>query len=268
MLDRGKADVLGVRIAAVDYEAAVDQIVRAARARQPMAVSALAVHGVMTGVLDAVHRYRLNHFDLLVPDGQPVRWALRWLHGIGLPDRVYGPVLMRRLCEHAAQERLPIFLFGGTERQLAALSSSLTSQYPGLLIAGTRPSKFRKISEAERTEVTRAIVESGAALTFVGLGCPRQEVWVFEHRDRLDMPLVAVGAAFSFLAGWLKDAPHVMQNAGLEWLFRLVQEPVRLWKRYLILNPLYLGLLVLQMTGLRPFDARVASPPTDEIRYG
>jgi exopolysaccharide biosynthesis WecB/TagA/CpsF family protein len=137
-----------------------------------------------------------------------------------------------------------------------------------LLIAGTRPSKFRKISEAERTEVTRAIVESGAALTFVGLGCPRQEVWVFEHRDRLDMPLVAVGAAFSFLAGWLKDAPHVMQNAGLEWLFRLVQEPVRLWKRYLILNPLYLGLLVLQMTGLRPFDARVASPPTDEIRYG
>ena len=102
MLDRGTADVLGIPIAAVDYDAAVERIVSAARGRQPMAVSALAVHGLMTGVLDPVQRYRLNHLDLLVPDGQPVRWALRWLHGISLPDRVYGPELMRRLCQRAA----------------------------------------------------------------------------------------------------------------------------------------------------------------------
>jgi hypothetical protein len=122
VLDRGTADVLGSRIAAVDYDAAVERIMAAARDRRPLAVSALAVHGLMTGVLDPVHRYRLNAFDLLVPDGQPVRWALRWLHGLSLPDRVYGPELMRRLCERAAREGTPIFLFGGTADQLAAFA--------------------------------------------------------------------------------------------------------------------------------------------------
>lgn len=268
MLDRGTADVLGIPIAAVDYDAVVERIVSAARRRQPMAVSALAVHGLMTGVLDPVQRYRLNHLDLLVPDGQPVRWALRWLHGISLPDRVYGPELMRRLCRRAALDGLPIFLFGGTGDQLAALSSSLRRQYPELKIAGVNPSQFRRVSADQQAAVARAIRESGAALTFVGLGCPRQEVWAFEHRDRLDMPIVAVGAAFNLLAGLMPDAPRAMQDAGLEWLHRLIQEPRRLWKRYLLLNPAYLGLLALQMTGLLRLDSSAARPPAGDLRYG
>ncbi|MBI1880966.1 MAG: WecB/TagA/CpsF family glycosyltransferase, partial [Chloroflexi bacterium] len=112
MLDQGKKNILGVQVDAVDYEAAIVKIMAAARTRSTLAVSALAVHGVMTGVLDSTQRYRLNHLDLIVPDGQPVRWALNWLYHTHLPDRVYGPTLMLKVCEQAAREGLPIFLYG------------------------------------------------------------------------------------------------------------------------------------------------------------
>lgn len=268
MVDHGKQNVLGVCMDAVDYEAAVERITTAARARRPLAVSALAVHGLMTGVLDATHRYRLNRFDLLVPDGQPVRWAMNWLHHARLQDRVYGPTLMLKTCQRAAAEELPIFLFGGTEELLALLSERLTAQFPGLRIAGVRPSKFRRLTPAERDETVQAIRASGAVITFVGLGCPRQEVWAYEFREALSMPLLAVGAAFNFHAGLLPQAPPALQRRGLEWAYRLVQEPRRLWKRYLFLNPLYLSLLALQRTGLRRFDPSAATPPREEVLYG
>jgi len=268
MIDRGKHTVLGIRIDAVDYEAAVERIIEAAKAARPMAVSALAVHGLMTGALDPEHRYRLNDFDLLVPDGQPVRWALNWLHRTRLADRVYGPTLMLELCRRASAERLPVFLFGGTEPLVASLRESLASRFPALEIAGVKASQFRRLSTAERDETVAAIRASGAAVTFVGLGCPRQEVWAFEFRRLLSMPLVAVGAAFAFHADRLPQAPRWMQNRGLEWLFRLRHEPCRLWKRYLLLNPLYLGMLMLQLAGLCMFDPNRVSCPTEEILYG
>ncbi|HVS37367.1 MAG TPA: WecB/TagA/CpsF family glycosyltransferase [Gemmataceae bacterium] len=268
MIDRGKRNVLGVRIDAVDYEAAVGRIVAAARARQPLTVSALAVHGLMTGVLDAAQRYRLNRFDLLTPDGQPVRWALNWLHRTALPDRVYGPELMLRLCQATADEGLPIFLFGGTADLLAALSDGLTRRFPALRIAGMRPSLFRRLTAAERDEVVAAIRSSGAALAFIGLGCPRQEVWAYEFREALSMPLIAVGAAFAFHAGRLSQAPPALQARGLEWLYRLMHEPRRLWRRYLLLNPLYLTLLLMQFTGVGRFDPDRAARPTEDLLYG
>ena len=268
MIDRGKKDVLGVRIDAVDYAAAVERIIDAARERRPLAVSALAVHGVMTGVLDRVHRYRLNQFDLLVPDGQPVRWALNWLHRARLADRVYGPSLMLRVCERAAEEGLPVFLFGGTAELLDSLRANLLRRFPGLKLAGEMPSRFRRLTEAERDETVAAIRASGAAITFVGLGCPRQEVSAYELRQALAMPVLAVGAAFNFHAGQLAQAPGWLQARGLEWFFRLSREPRRLWKRYLLLNPLYLLLLALQFLRLYSPDARRALPPSEEVRYG
>lgn len=268
MIDRGKKDVLGIPIDAVDYAAAVGRIIDAARQRRPLAVSALAVHGVMTGVLDRVHRYRLNRFDLLVPDGQPVRWALNWLHRARLADRVYGPALMLRTCERAAEEGLSIFLFGGTAELLEALRSNLLQRFPALRVAGMLPSRFRRLSEDERDETVAAIRASGAALTFVGLGCPRQEVCVYELRQALSMPVLAVGAAFNFHAGRLAQAPGWLQARGLEWCFRLLKEPRRLWKRYLLLNPLYLLLLVMQFLRLYVPDSTRALPPTEELRYG
>jgi N-acetylglucosaminyldiphosphoundecaprenol N-acetyl-beta-D-mannosaminyltransferase len=268
VIDRGRHPVLGVLISAVDYDAAVERIVAAAAERRSCAVSALAVHGLMTGALDACHRYRLNRIDLLVPDGQPVRWALRWLHGVRLPDRVYGPNLMLRTCERAARDGLPIFLFGGTEALLERLRENLLARFPDLVIAGSRASRFRQLDGAEREELAEAIRGSGAAITFVGLGCPRQEVWVYEFRDDLPMPLLAVGAAFNFHAGILPQAPILLQRLGLEWLYRLAAEPRRLWKRYLLLNPLYLLLVGMQRLHLGRFDPDSATPPTDERRYG
>ena len=268
MIDLGKRNILGVLVDAIDYEAAVDRIIRAARDGQPMAVTALAAHGVTTGAQDATHRYRLNRFDLVCPDGQPVRWALNFLHGTRLPDRVYGPTLTLLLCERAAALQLPVFLFGSRMPVLEALSRSLRSRFPGLRIAGVQPSRFRQLSDVERQQVVEDIRSSGAALTLVGLGCPRQEVWVYEYRDLLEMPLIAVGAAFDFHAGLLRQAPPVLQEAGPEWLFRLLMEPRRLWRRYLYTNSAYLGLLALQLTGLRRFDPSLDSPPSHPLSYG
>lgn len=268
MVDQGKHNILGIRIDAVDYEAAVGRIIDAARAGRPLAVSALAVHGLMTGVLDTVHRYRLNRFDLLVPDGQPVRWALRWLHGVRLADRVYGPTLTLKTCQRAAELGLPVFFFGGNEALLAALRKNLLQRFPQLKIAGSRASRFRCLSPQERDEAVEEIKSSGAAITLVGLGCPRQEVFAYEMRGALSMPLLAVGAAFNFHAGLLPQAPPWLQRRGLEWFYRLVKEPRRLWRRYLFLNPAYLSLLALQRTGLCQFQPEDALPPGEEIRYG
>ncbi|HEX5690761.1 MAG TPA: WecB/TagA/CpsF family glycosyltransferase [Roseiflexaceae bacterium] len=268
MIDKGKQNVLGVGVDAVDYDAAVARILAAAREGRSMAVTALAVHGVMTGVLDATQRYRLNHLDLVVPDGQPVRWALNRLYHAQLPDRVYGPTLTLKLCEQAAREGLPIYLYGSRSAVLEALRNNLQARFPGLKVAGMQPSRFRQVSPDEKASIVETIRSSGAAMVFVGLGCPRQEVWAFEYRDALPMPVIAVGAAFDFHAGLLAQAPERLQRLGLEWLYRLTREPKRLWRRYVLLNPSYLTLLALQASGLKRFDIANATPPTREIGYG
>jgi len=268
MIDLGKKNILGVGVNAIDYQAALIDILEAARSAQSFTVSALAVHGIMTGVHDPTHRYRLNHLNMVVPDGQPVRWALNWLYGVGLPDRVYGPTLMLKLCQRAAQEGLSIFLYGSTQSVLQDLTTNLLVHFPTLKIAGSRPSLFRKATIQEKQAIVSEIQGSGASLAFVGLGCPRQEVWIYEHNNDLSMPLIAVGAAFDFHAGHLPQAPQSLQKIGLEWLFRLFKEPKRLWRRYLFLNPEFLFLLFLQWTGLEKFDPASAVPPGEELRFG
>lgn len=261
-------DVLGIRIDAVDYAEATRRVLAAAREGRGFSVSALAVHGVMTGVLDADQRCRLNRLDLVVPDGQPVRWMLNLAHRIGCRDRVYGPSLMLAVCAHAAAEGLPIFLFGSRREVLVRLAANLEARFPALRIAGARPSRFRRLSEAEHEEMLGEIRASGAAIVFVGLGCPRQEVWAFENRDALSRPILAVGAAFDFHAGLLPQAPPRLQRAGLEWLYRLWQEPRRLWRRYLYLNPLYVALATLQVLGIRRPRLPDATPGPNTLRYG
>jgi exopolysaccharide biosynthesis WecB/TagA/CpsF family protein len=273
MLDYGQHSILGIGVNAIDYESAVDKIMDAAKSNQPMAVTALAVHGVMTGVLDKEHHYRLNQFDLVCPDGQPVRWALNALHskrfaGEKLSDRVYGPELTLRLCEAAAQQDVPIYLFGATEEMLSQFADKLSERFEGLRIVGKRASAFRQITRRERDELAAEIVASGAKMCFVGLGCPRQEIFAYEMREHLQMPLIAVGAAFAFHAGMLEQAPPWMQRAGLEWLFRLTREPSRLWRRYLYLNPTYVTLLMLQKLGLYRKSPTDGTPPKDELLFG
>jgi N-acetylglucosaminyldiphosphoundecaprenol N-acetyl-beta-D-mannosaminyltransferase len=253
MINKGKYSILGINIHAVDYEYAVEQIADAAEKRCPCSVSALAVHGVMTGFLDPIHARRLNGLDLVVPDGQPVRWALAWLHGQKLLDRVYGPNLTLKTLETFADRGLSIYLYGSKPEVVAQLVENLQIRFPTLKVAGHEPSKFRRLSESERLELVERVKSSGANALVLGLGCPRQEVWAYEYRDLLGIPILAVGAAFDFFAGNLPQAPRYLQDLGLEWLFRLLQEPKRLWKRYLLLNPLYLWGILQQRFGIRQF---------------
>lgn len=260
MIDRGKFSVLGVGIDAVDYEAAVDRIIEAARDHRPYSVSALAVHGVMTGVDDAEHLARLNAFDLVTPDGQPVRWAMNWLHGTELRDRVYGPDLTLAVCRAAADQELAVYFYGSSTDTLEQLTERLPTLAPGIEIAGSRPSRFGRATPDELDEIAAGIKDSGAAICFVGLGCPRQEVFAYENAARLSMPTIAVGAAFDFHAGLQVEPPKWVQRAGLQWLQRLVRNPRRLWRRYVILNPRYVWGVVRQRVDRLP--AAAAASPT------
>lgn len=262
-VSQGKRNVLGVLVDVTDYVTATEKIVRAAHEHRPYAVTALAVHGVMTGVQDKAHNARLNSFDLVTPDGQPVRWALNLLHGAGLTDRVYGPTLTLKVVERAAADGLPIYLYGSTQPTLDRLVPALTDMFPALKIAGVEASKFRASRPGEPAEIAERIKASGARIVLVGLGCPRQEVFVYAMRPLLDMPQLAVGAAFDYHAGLLKNPPAWMQKYALEWLWRLGLEPKRLWKRYVLLNPAYLARLAAQKSGL--WKAKAPAPTTDLV---
>jgi N-acetylglucosaminyldiphosphoundecaprenol N-acetyl-beta-D-mannosaminyltransferase len=266
MIESGRHNILGVLVNAMDYEAVVKRIIASAVSQERLAVSAIAVHGIMMGLLDAQQKYRLNCLDLVVPDGQPVRWALQWLHHVHLPDRVYGPRLMMAVCAHSARLGIPVFLYGSTDEVLKNLCAQLRQEFSSLSIVGAESSRFRCLSGAEKDQLCEQIRGSGARIVFVGLGCPRQEVWAYEFRDQLSVPIIAVGAAFAFLAGTAPQAPEWMQASGLEWLFRLASEPGRLWRRYLCLNPLFLVSLLVQLAGAR-FDTSGRQPRTD-LLYG
>jgi exopolysaccharide biosynthesis WecB/TagA/CpsF family protein len=263
--DSSKRNICGVLIDAIEMDDAVGRVLERARAAEPYSVSALAVHGVMTGVESAAQRARLNEMDMVVPDGQPVRWALNLLYRTELKERVFGPILMLELCEVAAREGLPIYLYGSTQETLAALEEKLTARFPGLPIAGGRPSQFGELDRATKEEVAAEIRDSGAAMCFVGLGCPRQETFCWAMRDLVGVPVLAVGAAFDFNADLARQAPAWMQRHGLQWLHRLAGDPRRLWRRYLLLNPAYVALLAGQRLGIwRPAataDRNLAGDP-------
>ena len=238
-----KAAVFGVGISVTDYAAARDAIISAARERRSFAMSALAVHGLIEAVRDPALRQLVNQIDLVTPDGQPVRWALNLLHGTALRDRVYGPDLTALVCEAAAEQRIPIYIYGSTPETCERFVAELRRRYPSIAIAGVQPDRFRDASTQEDEEDIERINRSGAGIVLVGRGCPLQERWVAAHRNKIDAALMAVGAAFNFFAGNLMQAPKWMQRAGLEWAFRLALEPKRLWRRYTVTNSLFLCLL-------------------------
>ncbi len=263
-----KKNILGIGVNNIDYQGAITEIIASAKQQKPLKVTALAVHGLMTGFNDAQYQYILNEFDLVLPDGQPIRWALNWIHNCQMENRVYGPELMLKLCKIAAEQNLSIYLYGSTDNVMERLVEKLKVKVPQLIIAGYQPSFFRQLTHEEQVEVHSQIIKSGAALVFVGLGCPRQEIWCYENSPALFCPLIAVGAAFDFHAEQLSQAPSFMQRHGLEWLYRFIQEPVRLWRRYLLLNPAYLFNLVRQKKHGLSFLKQKDIRPLEKKNYG
>jgi exopolysaccharide biosynthesis WecB/TagA/CpsF family protein len=238
-----KCDLFGVGVSATTYDQAEEVIIRAARQRIPAVVTHLPVHGIVTAATDQRYRKRVNCFDIVAPDGQPVRWALNRFYGTALDDRCYGPELMLRLCRRAAREGIGVYLYGSTLPVVGKLKRNLQEWCPGLRIVGHESPPFRPLTEQEDRDMIDRVNGSGAGLMFIGLGCPKQDNFAFAHRGRIRAVQLCVGAAFDFHAGAKKMAPGWMQKAGLEWLFRLCQEPGRLLHRYHRTNTLFVGLV-------------------------
>jgi N-acetylglucosaminyldiphosphoundecaprenol N-acetyl-beta-D-mannosaminyltransferase len=204
----------------------------------------------MAARADAAVLRILNAADIATPDGMPVVWALRSL-GVKNQQRVYGPTLMLRLCEEAAKTGFRLFLFGGRSEALSGLERNLKARWPLLDICGTYSPPFRPLNPGEQREICERILSSGADLIFVGISTPKQEFWMWENRNSFPgVVMIGVGAAFDFHSGRVKQAPAWMQQCGLEWAFRLGMEPRRLWKRYLLVTPLFLPLWAGQKVGL------------------
>jgi N-acetylglucosaminyldiphosphoundecaprenol N-acetyl-beta-D-mannosaminyltransferase len=238
-----KFDVFGVGVSAVTYDEVEQKVLAAAKQRQSATVTHMSSHGLTMAAKDAKFREVINSFDIAAPDGQPVRWALNWFHKAKLPDRCYGPEMMIRLCRAAAKQGVSIYLYGSSNDVLEKLSSNLKKECLGLVIAGVESPPFRALTPQETDEAIQRINDSGAGIVFIGLGCPRQDVFAAENKHKIKAVQSAVGAAFDFHAGTKSTAPAWMQRRGLEWFYRLTQEPGRLWKRYLSIHTTYAFLL-------------------------
>ena len=204
-------------------------------------VCVTGVHGVMESQRDPRLREVHNAAGLTVPDGVPMVWAGRYA-GASTIERVYGPDMMSAVCELAAERGWRSFFYGGAPGTADLVAERLAARFPGLRVAGTYSPPFRELTTAEDEEVTSMITASGADLVWVGLSTPKQERWMAAHVGRFDSPciLFGVGAAFDIHAGLKRDAPQWVRRLGLHWLFRLLQEPRRLWRRYAINNPAFL----------------------------
>lgn len=237
--------IIGTRIDATSYEDACERIENWVNSHTSCYVVAANVHLVMMGYWQKNYQNIINQAALITPDGMPLVWAMRLL-GIKKQSRVYGPDLMLAFCERASQKEIPIFLYGSTEKILTKLQNNLVARFPGLIIAGSYAPPFRPLTAEEEAKDRENIEKSGAKVVFVGLGCPKQEEWMSRQQDKLNLVMIGVGAAFSFHSGEVSQAPRWMMKSGLEWLYRLITEPRRLWQRYLINNPCFLFLFALQ----------------------
>jgi N-acetylglucosaminyldiphosphoundecaprenol N-acetyl-beta-D-mannosaminyltransferase len=251
-----KQEVLGVGISVTSYS----EVTRTCaewlhqKAVPSKYICVTSVHGLMEARKDPAVKAILNDADIATPDGMPLVWALRSF-GIREQQRVYGPNLMLALCEQAEQLGHRIFLYGGRPDTLETLCLNLQQRHPRLQIAGSYSPPFRALTDAEEDEIQNMIRDAAPDLLFVGISTPKQERWMSAHRETLPgVIMVGVGAAFDFHAGRVRQAPSWMQSRGLEWLFRLVSEPARLWKRYVLVTPWFLPYWALQKASIALHD--------------
>lgn len=237
-----KKNLFSVNYSILDYESASEILIQNALLQKSYGLSALAVHGLVESIWNQDLNAQVNKIDMVVPDGQPVRWALNFFHNVKLKDRVYGPTLTLHVLKKASALNLKVYLYGSTSDTINKLVAFINKNYPGVKVCGIHADRFRDATPEEDQEDIEKINNSGAHIVLVGRGCPRQEMWVADHLGKVNAVMMAVGAAFDFHAGKVKQAPVWMQNNGLEWLYRLTREPKRLWRRYLYTNLFFIYL--------------------------
>lgn len=243
-------DILGVHVGGQSYSETTKQCVAWAQKGESRAVFFANVHVIMEAFDDHSFRTQLNEADLVNPDGMPLVWALRFL-GEPSATRVYGPDTTTALLHDAEQAGLPVGFYGGSPSTLEALQIAVRRAFPTLKITYSFSPPFRALTPEEDEQIVSDITASGAKMLFIGLGCPKQEHWCMAHRGRIPAVMLAVGAAFDFLANTKPQAPRWIMRSGLEWLFRLGSEPRRLVGRYLKHNPRFVALFFLQWMGNR-----------------
>lgn len=238
--------ILGMNVSPVSYEFVLSQVNNWQKEESSRYICVANVHMTMEAYDDPEYQQVVNQADLVTPDGMPLVWMLRRL---GYPDqeRVYGPTLTEKLLGMAARERIPVGFFGSTDEVVNQLVQNVRRTHPEIEVVYAYSPPFKELSVEEDLAVIDQIIESGARILFVGLGCPKQEKWMYEHRGKIPVVMLGVGAAFDFIAGIKPQAPGWIQKSGLEWLFRLLTEPRRLWKRYFHHNPRFLYHAALQL---------------------
>ena len=247
--------VLGVRVDAVQIPQVVARMEEwIARRRQCRYIAVTGMHGVTEAQHDRKFKEILSAAGMVVPDGFPLVWLGR-RRGFALQRRVYGPELMATFCARTMEKGYRHFFYGGAPGVAVELAARFSARFPGLIVAGTYCPPFRPLTAAEDRQVVAIIERSRADIVWVGLSTPKQERWMFEHQERLSAPvLIGVGAAFDFHTGRVARAPACMGEHGLEWLFRLLMEPRRLWRRYLVYGSEFAVLVALESFGLKKFS--------------
>jgi N-acetylglucosaminyldiphosphoundecaprenol N-acetyl-beta-D-mannosaminyltransferase len=240
--------VIGSRVDSTSYSLATKKILDWSIRRESRYVCAANVHMLMEAYDSPEYNRIVNSADLVTPDGMPLVWMMR-LKGQRGQERVYGPTLMLHVLEAAECENVPVGFYGSSPGVINSLQIKLCDKFPNLKVVYSFSPPFRETSETEDAEIVKNINASSARILFIGLGCPKQETWMAEHRGKINAVMLGVGAAFDFHAGKKSQAPGWMQRIGLEWLYRLTTEPRRLWKRYLYNNPRFVMLAILDLLG-------------------
>jgi N-acetylglucosaminyldiphosphoundecaprenol N-acetyl-beta-D-mannosaminyltransferase len=254
MITHPRCNVLGVHISGINMDMAISLSDNHIQAGRPGYVCVTGVHGVMEAQSDLEFRSILNRSFINTPDGMPTVWVGR-LQGHSTMARVFGPDYMLRMCELSLTRGYRHFFYGGNTGVAEELARNLSSRYPGLQIAGTYTPPFRQLNASEESELIKVIDDSRPHIFWVGLSTPKQERFMAKYTNRLNVPLmVGVGAAFDFHTGRIADAPKWMKNSGLQWLHRLIQEPRRLGKRYMVNNPKFIWKIGLQLSGIQDFN--------------
>lgn len=238
-----KVDILGVYVSPLTYKSTLEHITHLISDRKQGYICVAAVHLVMECQKNQMLRNGVNRATLVTPDGMPLVWIIR-RNGYKT-DRVYGPDLTLYVCQMAALKHYRVYLLGGSRGESRLLQEILEKTYPNLNIVGTYDTPVRPVSENENQQILRKINTSKAHIVFVGMGCPNQELWMIENRKYCNAPvLIGVGAAFDFITDKVRQAPKWMQESGLEWFYRFLQDPRRLWYRYFVLNIEFLSLIL------------------------